>query len=268
MRLLLYALLLMPFIGGCAARIPEPVGYHYSVQQKLQAMHHWEVLAFDVANQINNELIRQDYINTPVYVKSTCGSEAENCKPNQTPPFNESFRDLLVTELVKLGVPSSTTVNEETITINYKSQLVYHSQDRLRTIKPGVITLVTGGIMVLRNTPTEIFALGLAGIADIANSNAVRASNHEVMITTSIVDKERYVFRQSDIYYINDVDFWHYMKDESTAEEIQMTSSYFSELRSVPAPEIKKTGEMQDEVVMEPTPKILLPDAENQGTDI
>lgn len=268
MRLTLYATVFIMLMSGCAARIPEPVGYEYSTQQKLQAMYHWEVLAFDVANQINNELIRQDYINTPVFVKSTCGSEAEICKPNQTPPFNESFRDLLVTELVKLGVPTSNTINEETITVNYKSQLVYHSRNRLRTVKPGVITLVTGGIMVLRNTPTEIFAIGLAGMADLANTNAVRSSNHEVMITTSIVDRERYVFRQSDIYYINDVDFWHYFTDETEAGEIEMTSTYFSKTSKAAAPAKEMMQEMKDEVVIEPAPKIILPDPAEQGTDI
>ena len=44
-------------ITGCTARIPEPTAYPYSQQMKIQAVHHWQILAKDVADRVNNVLI-------------------------------------------------------------------------------------------------------------------------------------------------------------------------------------------------------------------
>ncbi len=227
MRLCTFCFLLILLFTGCS-RLPEPVGYDYSVQQKMQAAYHWEVLANDVANQINNELIRGGFITTPVFVKETCGSDTEPCKADETPTFNESFRDLLITGLVKLGVPTTTANDDNNLVINYKTQLIYHAANRMRTAKPGNITALTTGIMVLRNAPSALFGIGLAGAADLVNSSFVHSGHYEVVVTTSIVDHSEYIFRQSDIYYINDRDLWHYAKDESEASNLEMTKRYFS----------------------------------------
>ena len=56
MRTVSVIFLFLFMIGGCG-RIPEPIGYKHSEQHKMQAAYHWEILAKDVANQINNELI-------------------------------------------------------------------------------------------------------------------------------------------------------------------------------------------------------------------
>lgn len=226
MRFTLCLSLCSIFLLSCG-RIPEPVGYDYTVQHKLQAAYHWEVLAADVASQINNELIQNDFITTPVFVKETCGDDSHICLPDETSPFNETFRDLLITQLVSLGVPTSATPDKDAITVNYKTKLLYHSPGRIRTIKPGAITALTAGILVLRNAPSALLALGIAGAVDFANASAETASNYEVIITTSLVEKEKYLFRQSDIYYINDKDFWHYMNDKTETGEIVLTNSYF-----------------------------------------
>lgn len=215
--------ILFALVGTGCSRLPEPVGYDYSVQQKMQAAYHWEVLASDVANRINKELIRNDFISTPVFVKETCGDEKEPCKPLQTTAFNESFRDLLITKLVNLGIPTASDPGNGALTINYKAQLVYHATDRIRTIKPGNISTLALGIAVLRHAPPDLFFLGLAGAADLANASYVQSSHYEVVITTSIIEKDQFIFRQSDIYYINDQDFWHYFQDNTEAEAIAVT---------------------------------------------
>ncbi len=231
MRFCLFCFLLILLFSGCS-RLPEPVGYDYSVQQKMQAAYHWEVLANDVANQINRELIRGGFITTPVFVKETCGSDTEPCQADATPTFNESFRDLLITRLVDLGVPTATEHDENSLTINYKTQLVRHAANRIRTAKPGNITALTTGIMVLRNAPRALLSIGLAGAVDLANASFVHAGHYEVIVTTSIVNHKEYIFRQSDIYYINDQDLWHYAKDNSSASNLEMTKRYFSRARS------------------------------------
>lgn len=210
-------------IGSCA-RIPEPIDYNHSVQRKMQAAHHWDVLAADVAGKINGELIRQDLFNTSLYVRTTCGDENTPCAPQQTSPFNEAFRDLLITELVGFGIPTRQTPDEESLVVNYKVQIVRHNAKRFRTIQPGLITGLTAAVLVLRNAPEELLALAAAGIVDYANQSLVRGGHYEVIITSSMIEQGSYLFRSSDIYYINDDDFIHYLDNGTPAKEIPLTA--------------------------------------------
>lgn len=199
----------LALLAGCA-RIPEPTGYQYTTQPKMQAAYHWIVLASDVANRINNQLVLSDYPRTPVYVRETCGSEDVPCAANQSSTFTEAFRDLLITELVRFGVPVRQTPDEEALTVHYKVQLVYHHSSRVRTIKPGVMTAIATGVMVFRNLPHELGTIAGVGLLDFFNATAVDSSKHEVIITTSIIAKQQYLFRASDVYYINDADSGQY----------------------------------------------------------
>lgn len=226
MRFFFAALVVLHLMFACA-RIPEPVGYEYSKQQQMQAAHHWDVLAIDIANEINNELIQNDYLDTPVFVRQTCGDENSTCDPLQTTTFNETFRDLLITHLVKLGVPTSSANSKETITINYKAQPIYHHARRWRTIRPGMLTALTAGVMVIKNAPAEIIAIATAGAIDGLNAGYTSSSNFEVIITTSMITKQNYLYRNSNIYYINDADSWHY-QTHSTTTEFELTSDHSS----------------------------------------
>jgi hypothetical protein len=227
MRLLIFALLSFFLLSGCS-RIPEPAGFEYTSQSKMQAAHHWNVLAMDVANQINKELIKDDLLNTAVYVKKTCGKDDAPCKPNETSQFDEGFHDLLVTQLVRYGVPTSTQPELGAITVNYKVQTVYHQADRKRTLAPGVLTALGTGVAVLRNAPTEVLIIAAAGALDLANAAYVQNGHYEIIITTSMVNMKKYLFRTSSIYYINDEDFWHYQLSSGKAKEIKITNSDYS----------------------------------------
>ena len=121
MRAVLVITLLL-FFTSCS-RIPQPATYAFSEQQKMQAAHHWDVLASDVANQINNQLIINDYIDRAVYVKTTCGTDATPCKQQETTQFNEAFRDLLITRLVSFGVPTSIEKKATDIEVTTKCRL-------------------------------------------------------------------------------------------------------------------------------------------------
>ena len=216
MRSLILFLLFFGIITACG-RIPEPVGYEYSQQHKMQAGYHWEILAEDTAQEINRELILNDFINTPVYVRETCGDENTPCEQGETTVFNESFRDLLITKLVGFGVPTSSVPSSKAITINYKAQTVYHHARRARTIKPGLLTALTAGIVVLRDAPTELIAILTAGAVDSVNATLAMHGHFEVLITTSLIADSKYIYRNSNIYYINDADSWHYMKPVTPA---------------------------------------------------
>ena len=223
MRAVLIILLL--FFTSCS-RIPQPASYAFSEQQKMQATDHWDVLASDVANQINNQLIISDYIDSSVYVKTTCGTDATPCKQEETTPFNEAFRDLLITRLVNFGVPTSIEKKVADIEVNYKVQVVYHASTRY-TLAPGTLTALTTMVSVFRDASSTVKLLALAAGLDIANATSPGNGHYEVIITTSMVTDEKYLFRTSDIYYINDPDFWQY-QNAPTGKTIQMVSTHQS----------------------------------------
>ena len=212
----LLTVLVLCLAAGCT-RIPQPQGFPYSDQRKIQAAHHWNVLANDVANRINTELIRQNYLNSPVYVRHSCG-KPNACGPGETFPFDEGFNDLLTTQLVNFGVNTQNTPDGSVLTVEYKVQVVFHSDDRVQWPQPGMLTALTTGVMVLRDAPVEIIAIAAAATIDALRSTSVVNGHYEVIITTSIIDRNRYVMRTSDIYYINDADFWQYQQGGAAAE--------------------------------------------------
>ncbi|MCK5070752.1 MAG: hypothetical protein KAR01_09420 [Desulfocapsa sp.] len=214
---------LLLFLLSSCSRIPQPASYAYTEQQKMQAAHHWDVLASDVANRINNQLVISDYTDKSVFVKATCGDDANPCERGQTSQFNEGFRDLLITRLVNFGVPTSFENKVSDIEVNYKVQVIYHASNR-QSLAPGTLTILTAAISVFRHAPTTIQMLALAAGLDIANSAAPVAGHYEVIITTSMVSDEKYLFRTSDIYYINDPDFWHY-QNAPAGKTIQMVTT-------------------------------------------
>ncbi|NOQ45396.1 MAG: hypothetical protein GQ559_01775 [Desulfobulbaceae bacterium] len=215
---------LLAIMVGCI-RTPQPEGYPFTIQHKMQAAHHWDVLANDVANQVNNELIRRGYLETPVYVKHSCG-QPDNCGPGETFPFDEGFNDLLATQLVNFGVPTLAENDDSGLVIDYKVQVLYHRDTRYQWPRPGVLTALTAGIVVFRNAPAEIAAVIAAAAIDGLGATSVIKGHYEVLISTSIVRDNIFLMRKSDIYYINDPDFWHYQKS-TPAAEIELTSSRY-----------------------------------------
>jgi hypothetical protein len=222
-------------LAGCSARIPEPIDYPYSQQQKMQSSHHWEVLAKDLANRINNQLIITDNIQSAVYVEPTCGDESTPCPPNMTSSFNEAFRDLLITHLFDYGIPTRNQMKEDTITIQYKVQIVRHNKDRFRSLQPGVLTAISSAIVVLRNAPSNLVLLASGVAADIANTTFTANGHYEIIITTSMVKDEKYLFRASDIYYINDEDFYHYQESGGLQTKIIPLSGPARQKKQKPA---------------------------------
>ena len=170
---LLTIFFLLLYIGGCAGTIPEPVSYPYSQQNKMQASHHWEVLAADLANRINNQLIITDNIDKAVFVKETCGNEAVPCGEGETGSFNEAFRDLLITYLVDFGIPTRNEKEAGILDINYKVQVVRHNADRRRSLQPGLLSTLSAAVVVLRDAPSNLVIMAAGAAADVANSSLV-----------------------------------------------------------------------------------------------
>ncbi len=228
------------FMGGCYTQTPKPVTYKYSTQQKMQAAHHWDVLAEDVACQIKTNLKKAGYLNHPVYIQPACGAPMGPCDQHYETPFGEGFYDLLLTQMVRQGMRVSTVENSALVVTN-KVQVVYHRENRLtRALHPGLMTavgaLASGWAWVIRDAyehggryaeGAAMTGGGLTGIAlyDAASGMFTKGVPHsEVIITTSIRDYDSYLMRKTDIYYINDADYWHY-KTAPLPQIIEVTGS-------------------------------------------
>jgi hypothetical protein len=190
----------------------------------MQASSHWELLAADLAHRINNQLLTTDNLDKAIFVKETCGDETISCRPNETSSFNEAFRDLLITNLFGYGVPVKSRADEKAIEVRYKVQIVRHNTNRARSLQPGLITGLSTAVAVLRNAPVELIILASGVAADVANTSLVTSGHYEVIITTSMITHDRYLFRASDIYYINDKDFYHYQENMPQTKTIKLSS--------------------------------------------
>lgn len=199
-----------------------PVAFQYTTQQKMQAAHHWDVLANDVANEINSELIKQDFLEEPVFVKHACG-EPDNCGNGTSTPFDEGFNDLLVTQLVNFGVPTLVEEDETGLVVDYRIQVLYHRKGYLQ-LAPGTLTTLTSAVIVLHNAPWKVQTFVSAVVNDIFGTMMVVNDKYEVIVSTSIKKDNKYLMRKSDIYYISDPDFWHYLPSGKDVE-IELVSS-------------------------------------------
>ncbi len=158
-------------------------------QPTMYASKDWKDYAIELANKINKELVARGYVNKSVYVKPAC-SDPYPCEPEIT-AFDKAFRDLLITELVRLAVPTVEQHSDNTVNVTYKAQVVFHG-----TKDPNFVE--------------ELYLSARRFLAD------------EVIITTSILLKDRYIFRESGIYTIKDKDFWHYKDFSDDAATIKV----------------------------------------------
>ena len=229
LSLLLVALI---FLATGCVRIPQPQGFPYSNQPKMQAAHHWNVLANDVANRINNELIRQNHLTSPVHVRHSCGKPSA-CGTGTTSPFDEAFNDLLTTQLVNFGVDTRAGADSASLLVDYKVQVVHHRSGRSQWPQPGVLTALATGVTVLRDAPWELITIASAAAVDTLRATSVLNEHDEVIITTSIMDANRYPLRTSDIYYINDADSWQY-RQPAPAAEIKLTGGQAAPVAAEP----------------------------------
>jgi hypothetical protein len=193
-------------LSGCfyanTSQAPVAVTYPYTEQQRMQAAHHWDVLARHEATSI---LQRERVRNRDLHISEADHGELRTYSGGE---FERGFRTLLTSELVSRGANLTTvpTANSANITIDVE---VVEHRDR-DFIRPpiGAFTALTAGIAVATipfNQWSEP-ALGLipAGmLADVTSGNWTSTSDEEIIVTTQIIDGERILYSSSNIYYIN-----------------------------------------------------------------
>ena len=222
MRSFFVHILVIFLFCSCSSRIPEPISYPYSQQKKMQAASHWNVLAADLAGRINQQLVLTDNYAKAVFVQEMSGDKDISGQMGATGSFHEALHDLLITNLVGYGVPTRSHADQEAIEIQYKVQVVYHQSDRIRSLQPGLLTGLSAAVVVLRNAPADLILLAAGVAADIANTSLVESGHYEIIVTTSMITDDCYLFRASDIYYVNEKDFYQYQEHMPQTKTIKL----------------------------------------------
>lgn len=203
----LWVSLIIPALcAGCGSRVPYATTFPLQAQKKMQAAKHWEVFAEDITARVEEILEESaDLRLKPIYLV-----------PKEGTPFEEIFHELLVSELVSHGLIVSQK-ESGALKLDYDTEILVHS-DRSYQKFPYKWTVLTAGVSVARNISDwavdNMVMMGatLGTLADVASSHYAGPPGHkEVIITTSLGDGDYFFMHRSDIYYINDADWWHYV---------------------------------------------------------
>ncbi len=223
MKFLLTLIATVTLLVGCSPPvIPIATSYPRVTQVKLHAAQHWDVLAFDVAKRLKEtiEITFPDATIKPsLFVKPT--------KDKENNPFGKAFFNLLTSRLIqqeliildKSCLPENECdQNTDTLILDYNMQVIHHDDRRLMYKPPGMFTALAGGVWMLDQAFTYWSHPMLAAIPFVIGLDSKAASdyflpaatNTEVIITTSVMRGQQYIFGYSRIYYINGGDADHY----------------------------------------------------------
>lgn len=209
-RSVLPALLATVLLSACATQtldVPRAENYPISAQKKARAVHHWDVLAEDVAGRIAENMQRRAP-GQAVYLMATTDNAAS---------FNQAFRKLLLTQLMAKGLEVATQPGAGVADVNFEVQLVRHNSAAGNGIQLKYTSL-TAGVAVVRDlfyqhssTAYTLIALAAAAGLDAAslalNGNAAGGpTRSEVLVTTTVESGRRYLASTSDVYYIERAD--------------------------------------------------------------
>ena len=194
-------------LGGCSSLdVPRADNYPVSDQKKARAVHHWDVLADDVASRVADKISAWPAGEYPIHVAPSAGDTS----------FNNGFRKLLITRLLDKGVTLST--QPTAVTMTFETQLVQH-EARVNSMGPLPWTRLALGVGVARDWYVYHQSAGsmLAGVTAlglvtdltqyaISGPAAGGPTRTEVLITTSLEGGDRYLARTADVYYIEQED--------------------------------------------------------------
>lgn len=210
-------------LTGCfnvnTSQAPIATTYPYSEQQKMQATHHWNVLAAHQAQQI---LANDRLSGRTLYIAD----------PGSHSPFNDAFNSLLTSQLVARN--ANVSLNEtNALKVTYNVQLVEHTDRGMTRAPQGALTALTAGIAVATipyNNWSEpsLALIPAAALVDLFSGSWASKSNQEVLITTQVTDSQRILYSSSNIYYINGGDSNHYKGNAplAPAKTMSVTDSW------------------------------------------
>ncbi len=204
------------------SQAPQIAGNPYSFQKKLEATHHWEILAEDFSKQLALYLE-----NNPIN-KFGSGYITENesvpTKPhiyvqtNDRSVFGKAFRQSLVNELTHLGYPISYSP-DGALTLRWSVQKINHKAPLKISRMPGTFTALSAlgyGVYKLYDGASVFGATIVTGaLLDVFDQGGEylfekMAPRSEINLAITISHDGLLLARQSGVYYINKEDTGQY----------------------------------------------------------
>lgn len=208
------ALIVAGLVSGCTVFSESPLETHfpYSTQQKIQAAHHWDVIAQDVATRIND-------------VGETNSRSLVVTTSHDHTPFNQAFHSMMLSHLVQKGHRVHDQAEHGDLSVHYSLQVVEH-KDR-ESIRwplgyPTGLAIAAGAVAVLHELHNpELLLIPAVAAAELLPGQVDNDSPPtEVVITCTVMDGNRYVAAYTDLYYINAGDTANY----AAAKEVHRPS--------------------------------------------
>lgn len=204
---LLVILLVSSLLSGCFYRqmsqAPIATTYPYSVQQRMQAAHHWDVLADHEADGI----LHSERLRGKTYYLPEAGA-------TQDGDFLQGYRSLLKSRLVSRGarVTVSPALGAH---LHVDVQVVDHRDRGFIRPPHGALTILATGIAVAtipinRWSEPALALIPAAAAADLVSGSWTHTGNTEIIVTTQVIENEHVIYSSSNIYYINGGDRRHY----------------------------------------------------------
>lgn len=201
---------------GCASPAPVAENFPVSYQKVARTAQHWEVVANDIVAQTVVSIEANPVLQKrPVFVPRAYGATT----------FDYSFRDFLINHMVNRGVPVNVCKSTPSskpgfdmegreVEIQYEARIISHHAT-IPKYRPGVLTALGAGVAVVYDMATHApignetgiaAALGIGAAADAIAGSWTSPTNTELVVTTTIAENNRFIFRRSDIYYVPDAD--------------------------------------------------------------
>ncbi len=185
---------------GWAIDAPQVTGFPYATQPRTAAMQHWTVIADDIAEQVVARL----GAGVVVYIVPV----------RDRTPFEAALSEFLVTSFARRGAVVMTQPDAAAYKVEFNTMSATH-YSRADTMFPAALTLLSAGVLVLREIVTDNWRAGLMATGAFGDTvryflkPGVRPRN-EIAITTSVITEGAYQMRKTDVYYFDGADFGLY----------------------------------------------------------
>jgi len=196
------------FFFGCS-QVPKPVPHSLDTQKKIQASEHWNIIAKDVALNISAAIKKQE----------TSSDTSIHFLPNDNSPFCRGFRSFLATHFIKSGMDLK-EIDMADYQLDWSVQAVKQEGKRVPSGLPtGTTTslalLSTGLYKIFDKNSSAIPGIIAASVAmdltkEIYDIYSMPLPENEIILNVSLKTEDKYIYRSTHIYYVNDLDLAHY----------------------------------------------------------
>lgn len=193
-------------LAGCAGKSQAPVAttYDRTDQHKMQAAHHWDVLA---EYEVENILQQVKDKSKPIYVEPPGPGSSD---------FARAYHDMLQEHLVRKCAVVVTQPVFGGVKVSYKTQVLTHNDRGYVAPALGTYTALGAGAAVVgvtaANAQPAVWAAAplLVGL-DIFSGGYAKAEPTEVIISTVVTEGNLILMADTDVFYFNPGDTSHYL---------------------------------------------------------